>query len=70
MTQDYSQAIAWYSRAAEQGYAIAQINLGAYYYMRGTEEDKSRGIEYFKMAARQGDEVAKEFLAKLGVDNW
>ena len=29
--QDYTQAVAWYRKAAEQGYAGAQFNLGAMY---------------------------------------
>lgn len=31
VTKDYNKAIEWYKEAAEQGYAIAQYNLGVYY---------------------------------------
>jgi uncharacterized protein len=29
--QDDAQAVAWYRKAAEQGYAAAQVNLGVMY---------------------------------------
>ncbi len=29
--QDYAQAVAWYRKAAEQGYAKVQTNLGVMY---------------------------------------
>ena len=29
--QDYAQAVKWYRKAAEQGYANAQFNLGLMY---------------------------------------
>jgi uncharacterized protein len=31
VTQDYAQAVAWYHKAAEQGDATAQFNLGVSY---------------------------------------
>ena len=30
--KDYKQAVKWYTKAAEQGYADAQYNLGIMYY--------------------------------------
>jgi len=30
--QDYKEAVKWYLKAAEQGYALAQFNLGNMYY--------------------------------------
>ncbi len=40
VTQDYAQAVKWYRRAAEQGYANAHSNLGALYAKgRGVTQD-------------------------------
>ena len=36
MPQDYAQAVAWYRKAAEQGYDDAQYNLG-YMYLRACQ---------------------------------
>jgi hypothetical protein len=33
--QDYSEALKWYRKAAEQGYAAGQYNVGMCYYMDG-----------------------------------
>ncbi len=35
--QDYTKAVSWYRKAAEQGYAEAQFNLGLIYDALGGE---------------------------------
>jgi TPR repeat protein len=52
----------WFRKAAEQGYAPAQSNLGTLYlYARGVTQDDNEAVIWFRKAADQGDAVA-EFL--------
>ena len=55
VTQDYYQAVSWYRKAAEQGYAEAQSNLG-YMYENGYGVNKnySLAVEWYRKAAEQG----------------
>ena len=48
--QDYAQAVQWYRKAAEQGLAEAQYNLGVMY-------AKGEGV-------RQNYKIAKEWFGK------
>ena len=53
--QDYSAAALWFRKAAEQGYAHAQSNLGALYRGgRGVPEDYTEAVMWFRKAAEQG----------------
>lgn len=69
VSQDYSQAIYWFQRAAEQGEADAQFNLGLLYYKgEVVRQNYTQAINWFGKAAKQGhkgalanlDEVHKE----------
>lgn len=54
--QDYKEAFKWYSKAANQGYAVAQYNLGVMYqYGYGVRQDYQKAIEWYLRAANQGD---------------
>lgn len=56
----------WYRKAAEQGYAEAQYNLGVCYeYGIGVLTDRNKAFEWYNKAAVQGDEAAKHALKKL-----
>ncbi|MBP5419901.1 MAG: SEL1-like repeat protein [Bacteroidales bacterium] len=58
--QDYQKAVEWYTKAAEQGYARAQYNLGdCYKNGRGVEQDYQKAVEWYTKAAEQGDETAQ-----------
>ncbi len=47
---DLLQAIAWYQKAAEQGYAAAESALGnAYYYGRGVDKNLKTAVEWYKI---------------------
>lgn len=60
--QDYSAAALWFRKAAEQGYALAQSNLGPLYRDdRGVAQDDTEAVTWFRKAADQGDADA-EFL--------
>ncbi len=53
--QDYYSAASWYQKAAIQGNAYAQFNLGFLYaYGRGVEQDYSQALYWYQKAADQG----------------
>ena len=55
MHQDYAKAVRWYRRAAEQGHANAQFNLGnMYFHGRGVPEDYTEAVRWLHLAAEQG----------------
>lgn len=55
VTQDYSEAVKWFRKAAEQGYAAAQYCLGTMYYNGlGVPEDYYESIKWYRKAAEQG----------------
>jgi TPR repeat protein len=61
--QDYSAAALWFRKAAEQGYAFAQSNLGALYRDgRGVTQDYVRAHMWFSLAAAQGVQRAVKTL--------
>lgn len=50
--RDQKQAAAWYSKAADQGYAVAQYNLGVIYERgQGVRQDYARANMWFNLAA-------------------
>ena len=60
--QDYKQAVKWYQKAAEQGYADAQCNLGIMYYEGdGVPQNYKKAYVWFNLAASQGDADATKF---------
>jgi TPR repeat protein len=59
------QAVMWYRKAAEQGYARAQCNLGvAYDNGRGVAQDYVQAVVWYRKAAEQGRAKAQ---CNLGV---
>ena len=53
--QDYAQAVKYYRLAADQGFAMAQYNLGICYYNgQGVPEDDGMAAKYYRLAADQG----------------
>ncbi|MBR2921623.1 MAG: sel1 repeat family protein [Kiritimatiellae bacterium] len=60
VTKDDSEAVKWYRKAAEQGYARAQCNLGLMYANgEGVTQDDSEAVKWFRKAAEQGLAVAQ-----------
>ncbi len=50
--QDYAEAVKWYRKAAEQGHATAQYNLGVMYGNgRGVTQDYVHAHMWFNLAA-------------------
>ena len=56
---NYAEAVKWYRKAAEQGYAKAQYNLGNRYANgEGVLQDTIAAHMWFNIAAIKGDAVA------------
>ncbi len=79
--QDYNRAMKWYRKAAEQGYADAQYNIGYMYKNgKGVEQDKAKSFSWYRKAAQlnvsfyyitgageeQGNQKAIAALDRLG----
>ena len=61
--ENYETAVKYFRKAAEQGLASAQYNLGYfYYYGHGVPEDEDAAQYWMQKAAEQGDKDAAEFL--------
>ena len=57
---DFAQAVFWYRKAAEQGNASAQLNLGCRYFNgEGVEQNKAEAVKWFRKSADQGEAKAQ-----------
>jgi len=62
--QNYSEALKWYRKAADQGLAKAQFQLGLIYEQGlGVQQDSTEASKWYQKAADQGFEEAKSKLA-------
>ena len=63
---DYAAAVSWYRKAAEQGNASAQNNLGVMYDIgRGVTQDYAAAVSWYRKAADQGDADAQYNLGGM-----
>ncbi len=61
--QDYSQAVKWYLKSAEQGHIEAQVKLGICYANGlGVDKDENKAYYWWQKAAEQGHEFAIFFM--------
>ena len=61
--QDYAEAVNWYRKAADQGNADAQSNLGWMYCTgRGVPQDDAEAVSWYRKAADQGNAAAQSNL--------
>jgi TPR repeat protein len=68
--KDYVMAAKWFEKAAEQGYADAQLRLGLQYSAgQGVSEDKVKGLELIGKAAEQGYARAQFHMGLFAEDN-
>ena len=68
---DNVQAVAWYRKGAEQGYAEAQYALGACYRNgRGVAKDFVQAVSWFRKAAEQGYAEAQYILGGFYYTGW
>jgi hypothetical protein len=66
--KDPAEAVRWYRKAALQGHAIAQYNLGKCYdYGFGVEKKPAEAVRWYRKAAEQGDAHARKRLKEMGV---
>ena len=64
--QDYPEALRWYRKAAEQGDAPAQNNLGVMYEEgRGVAQDYAEALRWYHKAAQQGNADAQHNLGNM-----
>ena len=65
VTQNYTEALKWYRKAADQGNADAQAMVGAFYYLgKGVPKDAAEAHKWYRKAADQGDAMG---LAQVGL---
>jgi TPR repeat protein len=63
---DQLRGIEWFSRAADQGEANAQYELGSIYEAgNGVPPNPSEAIRWFRLAANQGHDGARNALERL-----
>ena len=56
VTKDYKKAVEWYTKAAEQGNAQGQFNLGYMYRNgKGVTKDDKKAVEWYTKSAEQGN---------------
>ena len=49
VAQNYAEAVKWYRKAAEQGYAEAQFNLGVMYETgEGVAQDYAEALKWYR----------------------
>lgn len=64
--KDYKKAEKWYRKAAEQGDADAQNNLGVMYANgQGTPKDEAEAVKWYRKAAEQGEAYAQNNLGVM-----
>lgn len=60
------EAVRWFRKAADQGHAEAQFNLGnCYYNGEGVALDRAEAVRWLRKAADQGHDEALAFLKKI-----
>ena len=57
---NYTEAVKWWRKAAEQGNAYAQYNLGnCYYHGQGVPQDYAEAVKWYRKAVEQGNADAQ-----------
>jgi len=66
VAKDEAEAVKWYRKAADQGFANAQFNLGYMYANgRGVVKDEVEAYKWYLLAGAQGDEDAKKEIERI-----
>jgi len=64
--KDYKEAVRWYRKAAEQGHAQAQVNLGTLYSKGlGVGRDYTEAVKWYRKAAEQEHAQAQNNLGVM-----
>ena len=53
MPQDFAEAVSWYRKAADQGYAMAQDSLGNTYAQAGESQDYAEAVRWYRRVTRK-----------------
>lgn len=68
--QNFDKAISWYTKAAENNFGLASFLLGCMYTEgNGVKKDLETAKKWLTKAISQGNEDAKEYLAKMPPGN-
>ncbi|HIL40535.1 MAG TPA: hypothetical protein EYG24_00210, partial [Methylococcales bacterium] len=68
ISQDYQEAVKWFTRSSEQGHVHAQYNLGQIYFQgKGVLLDYKAAIKWFQKSAEQGNVEAQNKLGWMYV---
>ncbi|MCL2760801.1 MAG: tetratricopeptide repeat protein [Desulfuromonadales bacterium] len=66
VTRNYTEAVKWYRKAAEKGFAEAQNSLGQMYASgQGVDKNYDEAAKWFRKAAEQGNAEAQNSLGKM-----
>lgn len=66
VAKDDKEAVKWFRKAAEQGLALAQFDLGECYLEgTGVDKDEKEAVKWFRKAAEQGLGEAETALRAL-----
>ena len=64
--RDYTKALEWFKKSAEQGFAVAQLSVGECYMLgQGTSKDYNQAKKWLRKAAKQGNKDAIKILQKI-----
>ena len=64
--KDLSQAVYWFAKSAEQGFAKGQLFLSKCYFTgQGVSANPQTGLDWLQKAVAQGDEEAKEVMQAI-----
>jgi TPR repeat protein len=63
VTRDYAEAAKLFRKAADQGDAWGQVDLGVRYFLgQGVTQDYAEALKWYRKAANQGNSAAKQNL--------
>ena len=69
--KDYAEAMRWYREAADQGSAVAQINIGSLYQNGwGVARDYVEAMGWYRKAADRGNALAQNHIGLLYQNGW
>ena len=68
VTQNYKEAVKWYTKAADQGHAQSTFNLGVMYYNESKFLKIMQAKQYFEKAKNKGNAAAQNYLGLIYLD--
>ena len=69
VVQSYEEAVKWYRRAADQGFAMGQTNLGVrFHFGKGVAQNAKEAVKWYRLAADKGHAQAEHNLGAMFID--